>query len=118
MLPGNMFDVSTLKPAGGPVTAVPAVVCVRQRARHRRRELIDLRLRLHQGLVAQLQIGGDLARADRVVRDHVVAAAVRKLESSAIRRRFGRGWCCTASWRVSAPGEVKIIFDARPPPTS
>ena len=26
MLPGNRFDVSTLKPAGGPVTAVPGVV--------------------------------------------------------------------------------------------
>ncbi len=26
VLPGAMFDVSTLKPAGGPATAVPAVV--------------------------------------------------------------------------------------------
>ena len=26
VLPGCMFDVSTLKPAGGPVTVLPAVV--------------------------------------------------------------------------------------------
>ena len=51
---------------------------VGQRARHARGDLVELRLRLHQNLVAHLEIGGDLARADRVVGDQIDVAAVRR----------------------------------------
>ena len=70
--------------------AVPAVVCVRQRARHRRRQLIDLGLRLNQCLVAQRQIGGDLAGADRIVRDHVDRGAIRQLDRERADTGVGR----------------------------
>ncbi len=49
-----------------------------QRARHRGGDLVELRLRLDQHLVAHLEIGGDLARADRLAGDQVDVAAVRR----------------------------------------
>ncbi len=44
---------------------------VRQQARHVGGELVELGLRLHQGVVAHVQIAGDGARTDRIGLDHV-----------------------------------------------
>ena len=61
-----------------------------QRTGKRGGHLIDLRLRLHQGLVAQFQVGSDLSRTDRIVRDHVEVGAIRQLDRERPDAGFGR----------------------------
>ena len=64
--------MSTSNPVCAPrVTAVPAMVSSDKRLRHRGGNRVDLRLRLHQNLVAHLEIGGDLPGADRIVGDQI-----------------------------------------------
>ena len=65
--------------------AVPADGLVRQRLRHRGGQTVELVLRLHQHVVAHVEIGGDLAGPDRLVGDQIDACCRSPTPASACR---------------------------------
>ncbi|MEY9127753.1 hypothetical protein ABIA09_007315 [Bradyrhizobium yuanmingense] len=90
VLPGSAPASSRSKPAGAAGDRAARRGLIGQRARHRGGELVDLVLRLHQNVVAQLQVGRDLAGRHHVVGDDVDLRAVRELDVERADAGLGR----------------------------
>ncbi len=91
-LPSCRLPISTSKPfcsADGGRRAVG--LRVRQRARHGGGKLVDLCLRLHQHVVAHVEIAGDLTGTDGAGGDQIGGGAARRGQRDGAERAIGRG---------------------------
>ncbi len=117
MLPGTTLDVSTLKPAGGPATAVPAVVWSES-------ELESVAASWSTWVCACTRVWSRSFRSAAICPELNALVATRSVVAP-----FGSwivseptpdlvGSVLYSEVADSAPGELKDIVDARLPPTS